>query len=56
MRQVERLNHTRWECKYNIVFIAKYRRKAIFGQIRRELGEVFRRLGKQKESLIEEVT
>jgi len=36
------------------VFIPKYRRKAIFGQIRKELGEVFHRLAKQKESLIEE--
>ncbi len=54
MRQVNSLNHTRWECKYHIVFIPKYRRKALFGQIRRELGEVFHRLARQKESLIEE--
>ncbi len=54
MRQVESLNHTRWECKYRIVFIPKYRRKAIFGQIRRDLKEVFHRLAKQKESQIEE--
>ncbi len=54
MRQVESLNHTRWECKYHIVFIPKYRKKAIFGQIRKGLGEVFHRLAKQKESLIEE--
>ena len=54
MRSVESLSHTRWECKYHIVFIPKYRRKAIFGQIRRELGDVFRRLARQKESVIEE--
>lgn len=54
MRQVNSLNHTRWECKYHIVFIPKYRRKRLFGQIRRELGEVFHRLARQKESLIEE--
>ena len=54
MRSVESLSHTRWECKYHIVFIPKYRRKAIFGQIRRELGDVFRRLASQKESVIEE--
>ena len=54
MREVGSLNHTRWECKYHVVFIPKYRRKAIFGQIRRELSEVFRRLARQKESLIEE--
>src|SRR6056297_2796797 len=54
MRQVSSLNHTRWECKYHIVFIPKYRRKTLFGQIRRELGEVFHRLARQKESLVEE--
>src|SRR6056297_677203 len=54
MRQVSSLNHTRWECKYHIVFIPKYRRKRLFGQIRRDLGEVFHRLARQKESLIEE--
>jgi len=54
MRQVSSLNHTRWECKYHIVFIPKYRRKALFGEIRRELGEVFHGLARQKESLIEE--
>ena len=54
MRQVESLNHTRWECKYHIVFIPKYRRKVLFGQIRKELGEVFHRLARQKDSLIEE--
>ena len=54
MRPVNSLNHTRWECKYHIVFIPKYRRKVLFGEIRRELGEVFHRLARQKESLIEE--
>ena len=54
MRQVASLSHTRWECKYHIVFIPKYRRKALFGQIRRELGEIFHRLAGQKESVIEE--
>ena len=54
MRQISSLNHTRWECKYHIVFIPKYRRKAIFGQIRHELGDVFHRLAEQKECTIEE--
>ena len=54
MRQVNSLNHTRWECKYHIVFIPKYRKKVLFGQIRKELGEVFHRLARQKESIIEE--
>jgi len=54
MREVNSLNHTRRECKYHIVFIPKYRRKVLFGQIRKEMGEVFHRLARQKESLIEE--
>ena len=54
MKQVGSLNHTCWECKYHVVFIPKYRKKAIFGQIRRDLGDVFRRLAEQKESRIEE--
>ena len=54
MREVNSLNHTRWECKYHIVFIPKYRKKVLFGQIRKELGEVFHRLARQKESHIEE--
>ena len=54
MRTVNSLNHTRWECKYHIVFIPKYRKKVLFGQIRKEMGEVFHRLARQKESLIEE--
>jgi len=54
MRSVESLSHSRWECKYHIVFIPKYRKKVIFGQIRTELGEVFPRLAKQRECEIEE--
>ena len=54
MRQDRSLSHSRWECKYHVVFIPKYRKKAIFGQIRRELGDVLKRLAQQKESWIEE--
>jgi len=45
MRQVNSLSHTKWECKYHIVFIPKYRRKALFGQIRRELPAIFHHNG-----------
>ena len=48
------LSHTKWECKYHVVFIPKYRRKAIYGGIRRQLGEILRRLAQQRESRIEE--
>lgn len=49
MRQVGSLNHSRWECKYHVVFIPKYRKKAIFGQIRSDLGEVLRTGGAEGE-------
>jgi len=48
------LSHTRWECKYHVVFIPKYRRKTLYGHLRVHLGEVFRKLARQKESRIEE--
>jgi putative transposase len=54
MRREGSLNHSRWECKYHVVFIPKYRKKAIFGQLRKELGGVLKRLAGQKESVIEE--
>jgi putative transposase len=48
------LNHSKWECKYHVVFIPKCRRKTLYAQLRRYLGEVFRKLAEQKESRIEE--
>jgi putative transposase len=54
MDEYNSLNHTKWECKYHVVFIPKCRRKVLFGQLRPHLGEVFRRLALQKESRIEE--
>jgi putative transposase len=54
MDDYESLSHTKWECKYHIVFIPKCRRKTLFGQIRQYLGEVFHKLAAQKESRIEE--
>ena len=50
MDELESLSHTKWECKYHVVFIPKGRRKALYGQLRQHLGEVFRRLAEQKES------
>ena len=48
------LTHTKWECKYHVVFIPKYRRKVLYGGLRQELGDVFHRLAGQKECRIEE--
>jgi len=48
----ESLSHTKWECKYHVVFIPKYRRTTLYGELRQHLGEVFRNLAKQKECSI----
>ncbi len=48
------LNHSVWDCKYHVVFIPKCRRRTLYGDLRRHLGEVFRQLALQKESRIEE--
>ena len=50
MRIYESLKHTTWECKYHVVFIPKYRRKALYVSLRREMGVVFRDLAQQRES------
>jgi putative transposase len=52
MDDYESLKHTRWECKYHVVFIPKGRRKKLYQQLRQHLGEVFRQLAQQKESKI----
>jgi putative transposase len=54
MRDEHSLRHARWECKYHIVWIPKYRRKKLFAELRARLGEVFHELARQKESRIEE--
>jgi len=52
VKDVSSLCHSNWECKYHIVWIPKYRRKVMFGKIRKYLREVFHELAKQKESHI----
>ena len=54
MNNNRRLNHTSWDCKYHVVWIPKYRKKIIYGHIRKYLGEVFKELALQKESEIME--
>lgn len=54
MTQYRSLNHSRWECKYHVVFIPKYRKKEIFGQIKQFLGPLFRKLAQQRECEIED--
>jgi putative transposase len=54
MDNAESLQHSRWECKYHVVWIPKCRRKVLYGQLRRRLGEVLHELARQKECRIEE--
>lgn len=48
------LSHSRWDCKYHIVFVPKFRRKVLYGEIRKFLGPVFHELARQKECRIVE--
>ena len=48
------LNHSKWECKYHVVFIRKYRKKSLYKELRADLGSVFRELARRKESEIME--
>ena len=48
------LAHSRWECKYHVVFVPKRRRRQLYGQIRRQLGAIFHALARQKECQIVE--
>ena len=55
MNNYNKLNHTTWGCKYPLIWILKYRKKVIYGNLRRYLGEVLRELALQKDSnIIEE--
>jgi putative transposase len=46
------LSHTRWECKYHLVWIPKYRKKALYGQLRQYLGPLIKDLASQRECQI----
>ena len=52
MDEFENLSHSRWECKYHVVFIPKCRRKTLYARLRQHLGEMFRQLALRKESQI----
>jgi putative transposase len=48
MREWKSQSHTRWYCRYHVVFVPKYRRKVIFGQMRRGIGQILRQLCEQE--------
>ena len=47
-KDIETLQHTTWRCQYHIVFAPKYRRMAIYGQIKQDIGQILRKLCEQK--------
>jgi putative transposase len=52
MYDEQSLSHTKWDCKYHVIWIPKYRKKSIFGDLRKYLGEIFRELARQKECTV----
>ena len=52
MHDDQSLSHTKRNCKYHVIWIPKYRKKAIFGELRKYLGEIFRELARQKECTV----
>jgi putative transposase len=54
MKEYQSQSHTRWDCKYHVVFIPKKRKKLIFGAIRVHLGEILHELAGQKDCKIVE--
>lgn len=53
MNNIKSLSHSKWECKYYVTWISKYRKKKIYQELRPYLGEIFRELARQKESEID---
>ena len=54
MERYESLHHTKWECKYHVVWIPKCWKKVLYGQLQRDLGPILRKLALQKESEVVE--
>ena len=48
LNDVNSLSHTKWNCKYHIVFAPKYRRKAIYGELKADIGKILRKLCEEK--------
>ena len=48
MKDWKSLSHVRWDCKYHVVFVTKYRQKKIYGELRRKIGRIIRNLCEQK--------
>ncbi len=49
MHDWKRLSHVKWECKYHVVFVPKYRKKKLYGKLRSRMGDMLRELCRQRE-------
>ena len=52
MKDFQSLSHTTWDCKYHLVWVPKWRKKVLYGQLRKYLGEVFRELALHREAKV----
>ena len=50
MENIQSLRHTVWDCKYHVIWIPKYRRRILYGQLRKELATVIKELAREKQS------
>ena len=48
MKDWQSLAHTKWECKYHVVIVPKYRKKVLYGRLRKRIGEILRKLCRYK--------
>ena len=48
MKEWQSLAHTKWECKYHVVIVPKYRKKVLYGKLRKRIGEILRELCRYK--------
>jgi len=56
MNDIQSLSHSKWRCQYHVVFAPKYRRKAIYGKVKKDIGEILRKLCEQKKVEIVEAS
>jgi len=54
MTDINSLSHSKWNCKYHIVFAPKYRRQVIYGKIKADVGKILRQLSEQKGVVVHE--
>ena len=55
-KDINSLEHTKWRCQYHIVFAAKYRRQAIYREIKTDIGKILRKLCEQKDEMADQMS